>query len=612
MRKAIWGVILGFFLGMAGSIQAQVPKTGVEESQYRLARQFEQLGQYDQAAAIYKSLSENFPKNYTYFEGLRRNLLRAKKYDELVRLIQDRLLVRPGDIQLEAQLGDVYFQMGREQDAYRIWDGILKKYRGNVAVYRLVASALLQNRLFDRAIQVYLRGRREKKDSSLFALELAQLYTYQQLYAKAVTEYLRFAVKMPYQLSYVRTMIARLPLTEKNYPQVERVLKTWVKKNPKNLIGHKILAGFYQSFGNYDAALKEILRIESLAGHTPKYTPGSTLYRFALDMYHEKEYGLSEKAFQELLKRFPSFKQKDQAVYYLANGAFQTKQFEKAKKLYRQIIATFQKSSWSLEASLRLGTIFLDVENKPAQAIPYFERIRHNYPNTRQEVDATFRLADCYLKQGNLEKAIQVVQSILHLPYLHAAQKRNLREKAQFKLAQLYFFKKDFQSAQAKLADLLKTSADHYDSPYVNDAIELQLFIRNNESQFPGALSGYARGMCLEKQGKAEAAVDTLLKTVADFHNAPLADRALLEAGKLKEKLKDPYGAIRIYEMLVTGYPKSVYADLAQKNIGEIYERDIKDLDKARQTYESVLIQYPNSVLADELRAKLRRLEAQP
>ncbi len=605
----VWGVLI---LLWATASWAQVPKTGVERSQYRLARQFEQLGQYDQAAQIYRSLSTNYPQNYTYFDGLRRNLLKAKKYDELVKIIQDRLLVRPADVQLEAQLGDVYFQMGQEGQAYRVWDGLLQKYPGNVAVYRIVASAMLQNRLFNRAIQVYLKGRTQKKDPSLFALELAQLYTYQQLYPQAVTEYLHFVKKMPYQIGYVQAMIARLPLDKQNYPAVEKVIKRWVKKNKKNPLAYKILAGFYQSFGNYDAALQEILKLESLSGRSKRHVPGSDLYRFALDMLHEKEYAVAETAFQELLNRFPSFNRKDQAVYYLADVAFKTGNFEKAKELYRQVVEKFPKSSWSLEASLRMGSILLDTENRPAEAIPYFERVRKTFPGTKQEVEATFSLADCFLRQGELEKGVEIIRKELNAPYLQNSRNRELREKARLKLAQLQFYRGDFAAAEKQISELLKASAGRYDSPYVNDAIELQLLIKSNAKKFPGALKGYAAGLYLAKRGQRQAAVDTLLKTVANFNHAALADRALLEAAGLKEKMGDPYGAIRIYQMLVANYPKSVYADLALNNMGKIYEKDIKDFEKARQTYESVLIQYPNSVLADELRAKLRRLEGQP
>ena len=589
-------------------------QSGVADSQFRLARQFEQLGQYEQAANLYKTLYGNYPQNYTYFEGLRRNLLRIKKYPELISIIQTRLQEHPNDIQLQTQLGDVYFRMGDEVHAYRVWNGILQKYPRSQGVYRIVASVLLQNRLFDRAIGVYLQGRKVTGEKTLFAMELAQLYTFQQTYAKATEEYLRFLKKQPYQFRFVQNQIARLPLNEKTFRDVEKVIKKWIKKYPKNYALRKLLAGFYQSFGDYKSALGEILALEKLSGtHRLKNRkPGMDLYQFALDTYREKEYKVSEEAFQKLLEEFPDFSQKDRAVFYLADIAYSTGDFDRAEKLYRQVSQQYPKSSWSLEASLRLGDIFLNQKNNPAKAIPYFRRIIQNFPNSRQKVFATFHLTDCYVAEGDLEKAISVLQILLKNSVLASGKTRSLQDEAFFKLAQLQFYNKDFKSSMKDIQRILKNSNGKYDSPFVNDALDLQLLIQENKEDHEKALRLFSSGMYLKNRNLYTAAVDSLVKAVSLDSHAPLADRALLEAGRIKEKTKDWYGAIKIYELLVNSYSKSVYADEALNRVGEIYEKDIKDFEKARQTYEAILIQYPQSVLADELRTKLRELEGQP
>ncbi len=596
----------------SNNLIAQQP--GVADSQFRLARQFEQLGQYAQAANLYKTLYANYPQNYTYFEGLRRILLRIKKYPELISIIQTRLREHPNDIQLQTQLGDVYFRKGDEVHAYRVWNSILQKYPRNQGVYRIVASVMLQNRLFDKAIGVYLQARRVTRGKPLFAMELAQLYTFQQSYAKATEEYLRFLKKQPYQFQFVQNQIARLPLDVKTFPDVEKVIKGWVKKYPKNYTLRKLLAGFYQSFGDYQSALSEILALEKLSGtHRPKNRkPGMDLYQFALDTYREKEYKISEQAFQKLLEDFPNFSQKDRAVFYLADISYSTGDFDRAWKLYRQVIQQYPKSNWSLEASLRLGDIFLNQKNDPVKAIPYFKRIIQNFPNSRQKVFATFRLTDCYVAEGNLGKAISVLQNLLEKSVLASGKIRSLQDEAFFKLAQLQFYNKDFESSLKDIQKILKNSNGTYDSPFVNDALDLQLLIQENRRDHEKALRLFAGGMYLKNRNLYTAAVDSLVKAVSLDSRAPLADRALLEAGRIKEKTKDWYGAIKIYELLVNSYSKSVYADEALNRVGEIYEKDIKNFEKARQTYEAILIQYPQSVLADELRNKLRELEGQP
>ncbi|GBD94095.1 tol-pal system protein YbgF [bacterium BMS3Abin05] len=597
---------------MTPSVFAQ--PTGVEESRFRLARQFEQLGQYRQAADLYKKLYTGYPKNLTYFEGFRRNLLRLKKYPELAVIIQDRLRTRPADIGLETQLGDVYFKMGDEVRAYRVWSGILRKHPGQTAVYRVVASVMLQNRLFDRAIAVYLRGRKASNKPAQFALELAQLYMFRQTYPAAVDEYLRFLRQKPYQLFFVRNQIARLPLNENSYPAVEKEIRKWVKKYPKDYTLRKLLAGFYQSFGNYESALNEILALKGSSARkgVKKGFPAADLYQFALDTYREKEYKISEKAFRKLLEGFPDFSQKDRVTYYLADISYQTKDFDQAKQLYRQVIRRFPKSRWSLQASLRLGSIFLNQENNPAEAIVYFERIVRNFPGTRQQIEATFSLADCYLSEGNLGEAVSTLQNSLKNPSLNSGRDRSLQDEALFRLAQVKFYGKDFKGSLKNINQILDNAFGKYDSPYVNNALDLELIIQENEKKYLSSLKLFASGMYLARRNLYGAAVDTLLKAAAENDQAALADRALLEAGRIKEKMKDWYGAIKIYQMLVGTYSQSVYADVALDREGKIYENDIKDFEKARQTYESILIQYPNSVLADELRKKVRQLEGQP
>ncbi|NOY76304.1 MAG: tetratricopeptide repeat protein [Calditrichaeota bacterium] len=608
-----------FFLLLAAwtvvfSNPSSAQQSGVADSQFRLARQFEQLGQYQQAANLYKTLYENYPQNYTYFEGLRRNLLRIKKYPELINLIQTRLRQNPRDIQLQTQLGDVYFRMGDEIHAYRVWNGILQKYPRNPGVYRIVASVMLQNRLFDKAIDVYLQGRKAIGKRDLFAMELAQLYTFQQIYPKAADEYIRFLKDQPYQLPFVQNQIARFPLDETTFPAVEKAIQKWVKKYPKNYALRKVLAGFYQSFGDYNSALKEILVLEKsgLSGSRKRRVPGTALYQFALDTYREKEFAISEKAFQKLLSDFPNFPRRDQATYYFADISYKTREYDRAQVLYKQVIERYPKSSWSLEALLRLGDIFLNQKHDPEQAIRYFQRIVQNFPNTRQQITATFHLVDCYVAEGNLKKAVAVLQNSLRGPALSSGKIRSLQNEALFKLAQLDFYQKNFEGSLKTIKKILQNTYGKYDSPFVNDALDLQLLIQENKDDHAAALQLFASGMYLSRRNHYEAAVDSLLRAVSLDSQAPLADRALLEAGRIKEKTKDWYGAIKIYQLLVTSYSKSVYSDEALNRVGLIYEKDLKDFEKARQTYESILIHYPQSVLGDELRKKVRELEGQP
>jgi len=61
-------------------------------------------------------------------------------------------------------------------------------------------------------------------------------------------------------------------------------------------------------------------------------------------------------------------------------------------------------------------------------------------------------------------------------------------------------------------------------------------------------------------------------------------------------------GAMRVFEYVLNRYPESQMASLAQCAIATIYEKDLKEINKAERIYKQLLKAYPDSV--DAIRAK--------
>ena len=66
--------------------------------------------------------------------------------------------------------------------------------------------------------------------------------------------------------------------------------------------------------------------------------------------------------------------------------------------------------------------------------------------------------------------------------------------------------------------------------------------------------------------------------------------------------MKDYDNALRIFSKVISDYPASSLASLAQCAIATIYQQGIKDLDTAKKEYWGLIKTYPNSV--DAIRAK--------
>ena len=93
----------------------------------------------------------------------------------------------------------------------------------------------------------------------------------------------------------------------------------------------------------------------------------------------------------------------------------------------------------------------------------------------------------------------------------------------------------------------------------------------------------------------------------ADASIAAVAD-LLAEEGRVFEDQKALHDAIGQYEFLRHQYPGSRFRFSALLTEGEIWQRDLDDLDQAKHTYERFLRLYPENALAVEARAELRNV----
>lgn len=121
------------------------------------------------------------------------------------------------------------------------------------------------------------------------------------------------------------------------------------------------------------------------------------------------------------------------------------------------------------------------------------------------------------------------------------------------------------------------------------------------------------------EQQRTQLAYERVLDAYrAIYHGNPASPKAdasivavadlLAEEGRVFQDEKAFRDAIGQYEFLRREYPLSPYRSGALLTQGEIYQRDLGDLKRARAVYEGFLRQYPQSALAVEARVELRTI----
>ena len=96
-----------------------------------------------------------------------------------------------------------------EKEASAEWESALATDPTNPSYYRLIANILLENRLLDRAAELYRRARVACGDQNLFTTDLAHLLAVTMDYDGATTEYIRWLNQNPTQLGFVQSRMSR-------------------------------------------------------------------------------------------------------------------------------------------------------------------------------------------------------------------------------------------------------------------------------------------------------------------------------------------------------------------------------------------------------------------
>jgi tetratricopeptide (TPR) repeat protein len=233
-----------------------------------------------------------------------------------------------------------------------------------------------------------------------------------------------------------------------------------------------------------------------------------------------------------------------------------------------------------------------------------FDSVMVSYPTGSMIPTVLAATGDIYVAQNKLDDATKKYSAMASSPYSNQEQ----RTAAQFCLAEIQFFKNNFDSVLAMLAPL----TENLKADESNDALILQYFINENRFQFADALKQYSHGELLARQYKIGEAIQELSSIIDIYPTAPLADDALLKKAEYSIQLKRFVDALASYQKLLMDYKDSIEKDKTEFKIGELYQFYLLDKQKAIDAYEVILEKYPFSLYVDQARKRIRQLRGDP
>jgi tetratricopeptide (TPR) repeat protein len=603
-----------FFTGASLSQQAN------DQNVFRLAQAFEQQGDLERALELYRDLYVRDPTNFPYFDAVRRTYVQLKKYDEAIAVSRRRLRSLPFDISLQANIGSLYSMSGREAQADSAWDQILSAAGKNQLYFRTVAAEQTNQRLFDKAIGTYQRGRREIGDPYIFANELGYLYGFMMDYENAAKEYLLMLRQNEQQFDYIQSRLAAFVNKNDGLRAVSAVVASeTMRRQTVPLL--RLQMWLFMEEKKYADAFSVAQTIEKLLN-----SGGVEIFQFAERLSREKEFAVASRAYLLALS-------KNLPIQNIPSAKFGYARCVEELSLRGDTIAPSHAPAPSTISETQQGF---------SAAIVLYGALAREYPFTGIAANALYRIGMIrYTQMADLDGALHVFDSVLTVSpagsmistvlstigeiyiiqnKLDEADKKFLvmsttthstpeqKDIALFRRAEIQFFKHRFDSALT----LLQPLTQNLKADETNDALLLRFFITENMLQFTDALKSYARAELLTRRNRLSEAAAELTALVDLYPNAPLADDAMMAVASNLTRLQRYRDALIVYNTLFEEYPVSSEKEKAYFRIGELYQYHLDDRMKAIEAYTVILEKYPFSLFSDEARKRIRLLRGDP
>lgn len=587
-------VLLFFLVGLFPQMSsAQI------DDEYFVADQLLRQQKFEMAAEKFAELHNEHPNTYLFLDKLTACFINLKKYDEAISVTQEA--VNKGNLRPQGliRLAEIHHISGNTEQAFSIWDDILKKYAGSQQVYLKVARAMKERRAYEQAIDVLKRTRELASNSNIITTELAEAFMQAGNYEEAIGEYLQLVNKNPNRMNFVQRRLMRLRddyVYDVAILEISDFLDDLSPSHPSYSNLQQLEIWLLMERNLFERALVTAKNYEA---QSPKLT--YSLYNLGSDLLAEQQFELAEQAYSYYIENgVASLKERSKEeladVYiqwarYLEN--YNLDLSSKRNELYLEAFSTLeslhqQTPNYSRidQVLMTLSELALDVLHEPQKAQQYLSELQT-------------------LSDDNIQKAREAyIEGRLHLyneDYTRARisfsrsnkQERigNLAEKSRYYLALTDFYAGDYEFAKIQLNALERQNTSYF----ANDAVQLRLWIQNGlQADSSGTkLKPFANSIEHFSRGEDQLGINTLKTILQEDHSNPLIDKALMELSTYK----DPQNATFVYQALSTFLEQ-------QGQTSPLYERLL--WEKARMadqfvTNENLALPIPKNADEDTL-----------
>jgi len=565
----------------------------------QLANNYFDRGDFEKALLSYEDLLKNQIGNFNYFQRIIECYQQLQQYEKAQKAIEVQL-DKFKQNQLLVELG-YNFQLQKDQEkANKYYNQAIDKIKKNANEVYGIAYVFEKKALVDYALLTY-KTALEKDPKMSFNFQMATLYGQQGNTDLMIETFLQEAYQNPQNLPLIQNQLSRfmtenvdasfndslkkallvraqktqdvfwndflswLFIQQKEYGKAFIQQKAIYKRNPDSFANIVNLGQMAIEDNDQDSAT-EILNfvLQNTRDLDLLIQSNSYLIEMKIDHATEKDYPIITTELDKLIKEFGVSPYTLSLLKLQADfNAFHLNNSEKAKAILKSAMEMPINRYQLAEVKMELADILL-FEEKFNQALIYYSQIDEDM-------------------SGDV-----------------------IGQEASLKTAKTSYFKTDFEWASHQLKVLKSASSQLI----ANDALDLFLLVSDNtvEDSLQVALKKFARADFLLYQNKKAAALAGFQLILKEHKGEDIEPVTLLRIGKIYEKMGGFANALANYDAIITKHKDCIYIDEALYFSAEIYNIQLKDVEKAKLLYEEMLTKHEDSIYYVDSRNKYRKL----
>lgn len=572
----------------------------------RLAQQYFLDGEYEKAAILYEQLFEQNEENEYYFDRYFNSLLNLERYQEAEQLVERQIRQFPDNMRLYVSLGTLFEAQLKDDKAQEQYMRAIGQLPRNKYAITKLANIFTVEMKYDLAIQTFERGADLLRDDEVFAYNLGELYRRKGESEKMVTQYLNALAANPDRMNTLQTIFQRY-FSQEEFEELQKQLYTRIQEDRDVIYYPVLLTWVFIQEKEYSKALRQVLAMDRRLREN-----GQRIYQLAEIAANDKDYDTAIRAYDYIVEeKGPSSSfyidakreaLRNRRLKLVEGYDYSQDELKKLEQQYLDFLDEFGRRKVTAPIILELAELEALYLNDNKRAITLLEEMIE-YPGLNPWVQAQgkLQLGDYYLIEGEVWEA-----TLLYSQVDKAFKDDQLGHEARYRNARLSYFNRDFQWAQSQF-DVLKASTSKL---IANDALDLSVFIMDNLGldSTETAMALYADADLLVFQNQFDEAFAKLDTLVREFPGHDLEDDVLYLKARIYEKKRDYLQTAEMLQRIVDDFSDGIRADNALYKLGQLYENQLNDPEKAKTYYETLFIDFSNSTFAVEARKRYRVL----